>query len=255
MAYPSVMFSTTETVARNYVFERPEAVVLPIDSRIVETEIPRRDGSKIVTPVVLKSRKFEIKETLVANTPDALRVKYDNLTELLETGLLIFYLYNDRFVYCQKENFSTDYERGTGATVAHCIVSFIAADPYFYGSQSRMVTQNITATAQTLSVTTSGSTVARPLITIYTIAATNLTSLNVASVNGNFTLTSLNIGETWAVDCYNKTVTKNGTSDFADFLGNFFTIPIGTSNLTFTVNPSPCNFFVDVNYRDTYYGA
>ena len=127
MVYPSMMFGS-------YKFERPEGFQISGDSRVAETQIPRRHGSIIVSPIVLNSRTISIKETLVADNPAGLQTKYDALRTALEAGQDKLYLYDNRYINCVKTSFGTDYERGTNATVAHCTIQFLATDPFVYGS-------------------------------------------------------------------------------------------------------------------------
>ena len=136
MAYPSMRFGT-------WSFEKPEGFSISGDSRVVETEIPRRHGSLIVSPIVLKSRNINIRETLIANSPEELRIKYDNLRNVLESGEQKLWLYNDRYINCVKNSFATDYIRGTQAKSAICSMDFVATDPFIYDGTSTTITEYI----------------------------------------------------------------------------------------------------------------
>ena len=246
MSYPAIRFSS-------YLFEKPDGFANTGDSRIVENEIPRRNGSVIVSPKVLKSRTISIKETLVADTPTALQTKFDNMRAILISGTQPLYLFNNRYINAVETSFSTDYVRGTNVRVANCAVHFLAVDPFVYSDTPTTDTKTVTATGQSKALTKLGNAPIRPVITISSIVTATITTLQISNGGNSFTLANLSAGQTWIVDLANYTCTKNAISDLTDFSGTFFQITPSDKDLVFTVNPSPCNFLCTIAFRDTYY--
>ena len=258
MSYPIIQFGT-------YVFERPSGFDITGDQRIVETEIPRRDGSLIVSPVMMKSRTISLRERLIANTPAELQTKMDTLRAVLNSGLNALTLYNTRAIYCNMQSFSTSYVPGTQATMADCAITFLASQyPYFYdltGWQSDIVVLSNNSMYHFNSL---GNAPLQPEFAFINDQGIPATSVTITTYNAYTSTSSFSVTNTptvlpyvYNVDCFTPTC-----DDFTIFAGNFIQVPKSTyggatPEFYYKINLIPTNASITVNNQwvDTYYDA
>jgi len=246
ITYPLVMFGT-------YVFEKPQNFAISSDSRIQEVEIPRRHGSILVAPIVLKSRVITITETLVADTSAALQTKFDNFKAQLESGTQPLYLNSNRYIYCNKTGFSTDYVRGTSARVANCAVTFLAVDPFVYGTDAYTDTEHVIANGQSYSIFYTAPAPFKPKFTLRNISTGTIYSLRITNGTSFCQVTTLSAGETWVIDSLTETVTKNGVDAMEFFSGSFLQVANSDTTLSLTISPGTVDLYLDTEFRNTYY--
>lgn len=220
-----------------------------LESRIAETEIPRRVGS-VTQNAQLKSRSFYIRGEVWAATPTELRQKYDELVAALYSGPQRFFEEDDADRYCNAEcmSFGYDGEPLWRRTKFACTIHLLAAMPYFYSATETSINQAITA-PQTITVSAGDNAETGPTITI--TPSTAITSLKITHINqGSFLQYDGGLvpGDLLVLDHVNMTVVKNNLDDFKNISGTFFALKPGSNDLKFEGG----NLTATIKFRDAW---
>lgn len=215
----------------------------PQEASIAMIKTPRYDGDSASTRY-LKGKTIEVDgalaETMGTYTETGIRSLMDTLKANLQ-GKQNFYEFDDRY-YRNTQLLSMHINNSPGLSLRFRTVklTFQTPDPYLYSDTLTTTARSISASGQTLNVTTGGNADAYPVISLTvggsgakTLAATITNSTTGAS----FTLAgSCNGGDVIVVDCLNKTVVIGSTSRIDMFddgtAPGFFSMANGVNTIT-----------------------
>ncbi|MCM8774611.1 MAG: phage tail family protein [Candidatus Omnitrophica bacterium] len=234
----------------NYIFKRPQVLSENIPSRIQQTAIPRRDGTVIVSPIVLESKIIQVQEILVGDSIDNLDTQKKELILELENGENKLWFRNSRYINCVKQNATFDYERGTGGKVLRVTIDFLAVDPFVYDGTETIIDQNIETSPQDIIVFNNGDAQAKPYIKI--VAGEDIELLTIINLVNSltFTYSSLIDGDILEVDTFKMDVLLNSLRNFSLFNGNFIKLNSGPNTIR-VIGTTESTF--QIKFRGTYY--
>lgn len=185
--------------------------------------VPRREGSK-VNNMQIESKSVTAKGMVIGSTATAKRTAFDSVMKILNSfykkpngdiELKNLYFYDDRYYKCFIE--SADPSEKAAARIADLSLKFTIPEPFMYAVNKTRVNQALSGTT-TFTVTTQGSAVTRPIITV-TNDSSNITSLIIENLTSGQKVSysgTLVTSKALVVDAENLTVENDGTGD----LGN-----------------------------------
>ncbi len=222
--------------------------------------LTRRDGSKIprtqYDELMIKSKMLAIGATATAARTNSdtvikalsgFRNKPDGDTEQKD-----LFLFNDRYLRVHSTgSIALDYQPGLISIPIDA--SFVAPEPYYnYINKTRSAT-TINTSPKTFSITTAGTAIVRPYITL-TAGAANITATTIEnlttgqSFSYSGTITSAQ-DLTWDADIL--TVENNGTDDLGNSSGDRQLILVpGINNMKVTITGGSTDSVIRVDYRD-----
>ena len=222
----------------------------------LRTSLPPGVDGAFTAGGLLGARRPSIKGTLtvpgtgVVQTDLAtLRNAWDNFKAVHAPGLpkqLI--IDDDRYLNCEVETIG-DVE-WNGLLYKDYLVTFFAADPYWYSVVLNSVTFGAGLGG---TVTTNGTGTAKPIITI-PITAAPAGGLITLSVTGGATCTlSPDAAATFIIDTTQETVTSSGVDKTTLFGGEFLRLAAGANTVNITASNAATFGAVQVQWRDRWY--
>lgn len=210
-----------------------------LDSRVNETEIPRRHGALISDNIYAGTRTISFKGQLHSNVATTLRYDLTLLQSYLNnlTGTQQLWVHDDRYLNAVKKSCSVSYPTGTGFQVAEWNVTFVCGDPFYYASTNTSgATNALSGAARTISY--AGTAPAPLTLAIYpTVPQTGLTLYHIVSA---VTVGYLRYSGTIAaaapglvVNAADFTAVNAGVNALTAFEGDFFNLRYtpGTASL------------------------
>lgn len=185
--------------------------------------VPRREGSRLKN-MQLESKSLSAKGMVIGTTPTVKRTNFDTIMKALnsfrkkpdgDAELKNLYLYDDRYYKCFVD--SADPEEKAAARIADLNLRFSIPEPFMWAINKTRVNQALAGTT-TFTVTTLGSAISRPIITV-TNDSSNITSVIIENLTTGQKVSyagTLATGNALVIDTDILTVKNNGTDD----LGN-----------------------------------
>lgn len=230
-----------------------EDIGITINKSIVESALPKYNGS-IIPIGKRKSISVRIKGNVVAADYDALRTAMDSLKNAFDdTAEKKFTTDDDRQIFVQYKSFG--YSWRALRTFATFTVELVASNPYWL-SQTLQADSRTPTTTVGYTLANAGNAPARAKVTITQggtpvvddILVTNSTTGESFLYRGTVAATKALVVNN-KVDTNDLVVTNDGTSDFANFEGDFMTLAPGNNTIVVT---SAVMGTVLFNWRDTY---
>lgn len=107
---------------------------LPLENILDEAQIPRRDGSRILSQK-LTSRKVRIKGIIHGETAETVHSNLNEFMQKLATlGKQNLYYRSDRYLKAWLRDFAHAYPKGAFYHAANVDLRFVADDPYLYST-------------------------------------------------------------------------------------------------------------------------
>ena len=217
--------------------------------------LPKFHGS--VIPIGKRQNiSVRLRGTVVSSDYDALRTAMDNLKNAFDdTSEKKFTTDDDRQLFVQYKTFSYSYR--TIRTFVDFSVEIIASDPFFYSQTLNADTRTPTTTVG-YTITNAGNATCRVKVTITApggAAVTsdcrlaNTTTGEALQYNGTIAA-SKDLVVNNRVDTPDYVVTNDGTSDFANFAGDFITLQPGANTIVWT--SAVASVQVKLEWRDAY---
>ena len=213
-------------------------------SRLNAMTAPRRHGAILSEAVVEDARRISVKGTILKSTASLLRDTLDTLGELFMRRNKRIQLWDDRYRYAYKSDFTYSYIIGSAMTGVDFELNFFCPDPFWYSTTADTqsyelntghtiidITANIYKRAFTL--TNNGKVIAYPKITV-TAGATPLTNIVIRNLTQGlfFRYTgTIAVGKSLVVQPLDFTVRNDGTDDLTNFAGDFLGLRVGSNSM------------------------
>ena len=204
-----------------------------------EFRVSRRTGMKIPN-MQIESKTIQLEGMIVGTTAAAARTSHDTLNKALNSirskpngdkEVRDLYLFDDRllrgFVRDFKPNFIA------ALRVRKVKWQFVVPDPFYQSVNKTRVTQDISSSPQAFTVTTLGTGLMRPVITVSATGGA-MTSLTIENLTTNQTLAytgSIAAGEAVVIDTDAITVLNDGDDDIANASDDLDTFLVPGANL------------------------
>lgn len=167
---------------------------------------------------------------------------HDSQLDLLQAALVrpdqILKIRADRYLNISRcDKIKHTFEAGFGQTRAKLSASLLAADPFWYSTTDTTVTQAVTTTPTTFSVTNSGNVDAAAIVTLTAAAScTNINLVNTTDGSRQFQLqdTQLTTGQVAIINAVTGTVYRNTNNIINAFSGVFLKVLPGVNSFTYT---------------------
>jgi phage-related protein len=191
---------------------------VPSDSRIDTAEIPRRDGV-VASDARLKEKVVTVRGFIRADTPDALRLAMDYMLGSINYGRQKLYLWDDRYIWAQKQSFTTDYDPTSFKRYCAVSIDFLSDTALWEADTESSDTWSSPANGATHDIAVGGTAYTEPVFEI-TAAATGTLDIELSIGDSVFTLSGeVNAGDVLVVDCGDQTVTLD--LDDSDYMSMF----------------------------------
>ena len=217
-------------------------------------EIPRRDG-QVIRGGKLGIKEYEVRGTLVGDTPDEVRTQFDAMMAVLANRTANLYLLDDRYTEARLVGYTDSYPDGSALGVLDFILTFQSSLPYELSEtlQSQSYT-TISVNAETFNVTNNGNYDAFVKITVTAPGSAitadcqinNLTTSDSFSYLGTISATKKLIVNSFSVPF---TVYNDGTSDIANYSGAIIKLSPGVNAIQIE---SVLGANILMEWRDTY---
>lgn len=214
-------------------------------SRLNAMTAPRRHGAILSEAVVEDARRIQIKGTLMADTPEELRDILDDLGELFMRRNKRLQLWDDRYRFSYKSDFTFAYIIGSAMRAVDFDLAFFCPDPFWYSTTGDTepyelntghtvidVTNSIYRRAFTL--TNNGKVTVYPKITVTAGASVPLTTITVRNLTQGlyFVYTgTIAVTKSLVVNPNLLIVTNDGEEDLTNFNGDFLGLRMGANSM------------------------
>lgn len=228
-------------------------ITVTINKQVQEYALPKYHGS-IIPIGKRKSMSIRLKGSVVSTNYDALRTLLDSLKNAFDdTSEKKFTTDDDRQLFVQYKSFG--YSWKALRTFANFSVELVASNPYWL-SQTLNSDSRTPTTAVGYTIANAGNAPTRVKITFTAggaaisndIKIQNTTTGETLQYRGNLASSAVLIINN-KVDTSDLVVTNAGTSDFANFEGDFITLNPGNNTIVVTCGNMGT---VLLEYRDAY---
>lgn len=188
-----------------------------------EYPMARRVGEKLPR-YVLSSQSFELIGRCVGTSIQTQRDNTDVINRMINSfrdkssgdqEMRDFYVYDDRFLRGLLSQNNPSYE--AVMKVGNFDLMFIVPDIFYYSLQMYRTKQSLSSSPITFTVTTNGTAITRPVITI-TAGGSNITSVTIENLTTGQLMSysgTILAGNSLVIDCTALTVLNNNVDDFA----------------------------------------
>jgi phage-related protein len=214
-------------------------------SRLNAMTAPRRHGAILNEAVVEDARRINIKGTIMKASAELLRNTIDDLSELFMRRNCRLQLWDDRFRYAYKSEFTFAYIIGSAMKAVDFELQFFCPDPFWYSvtpvtepwtlstSDTPIdITDNKWRRAFTL--TNTGKIYTVPKITVTATGGVGLTTVIVRNLTqGLYWIYSGNVAasKSLVVNAIDFTVRNDGNDDLTNWNGDFLVLRPGANSM------------------------
>lgn len=216
-------------------------------SRLNAMTAPRRHGAILSEAVVEDARRINIKGTIMSpdRTAEGLRDILDTLGELFMRRNKRLQLWDDRYRYAYKSDFTFAYVIGSAMTVVDFDLAFFCPDPFWYSTSADTVPRTLTSGdtmidvtnniyREAFTLTNNGKVVVYPKITVTAGASVPLTTIIVRNLTQGlyFVYTgTIPVTKSLVVQPLDFTVRNDGEDDLTNFAGDFLGLRLGANSM------------------------
>ena len=232
-----------------------DSVAFDIQKSITEAALAKFHGS-IIPIGKRKTMTIRVSGSVTGSNYDALRTNLDSLKNAFDdTAEKKFTTDDDRQIFVQYKSFGYSFK--AIRTFATFSAQLVASWPYHL-SQTLQSDERVPTSGVTYAISNAGNAPAKAKITITAPAggvAANDIIFNNTTLGTQFQYRSA-LGASGVlivnndVDGAGLVVTEDGTSNFADFEGDFMTLAAGSNS--FKITTSTAGVTVKIEWRDTY---